>query len=139
MVRLIHPGFTSIYKIYENALFITDAKDIQEKLHDSYDAIRSVRKDGTAYQQQLCKRLPSKPEEYHDEPDIILPPPADKIIEQKEEFVERTIGGIRLGKLDTYRKRYKQTGEMVCPKSLVDKMGEDPKLHDQFIAFMESE
>ena len=139
LVRLITPGLNKVHEIYEDALFHTNTEITEEKLHDTYDAIRLVRKDGTLYQQQLSKRLPSKRDEKkYEELDDELPHPEEIITvkEYNEEPVARKIGGIRLGKLDIYRKSYQETNQIKIPKLLMEQMEKDPLIRIEYYKFL---
>ena len=157
LVRLITPGLNKVHEIYEEALFNTDTEITEEKLHDTYDAIRMVRRDGTVYQQQLSKRLPSKRDEKErmdNETEIdMLPPPEElyRVSNEYEELQPKTIGGISLGKLDVYRQGYRKRKmeaerngisekevEIKVPQALLELYHKNTAIREAYEAFIKS-
>ena len=124
-----------------------------DQIHDSYDEILAIRKDGTTFRSQLCRRLPSSKEE-KDRMDSTLEPLSftealrseedKKFVERREEIrriesrkdqpaqeEERepnTINGIRLGRLDTYRLLYKNQGIYKIYKELEEAVASDDSI-----------
>lgn len=145
LVGLITPGLTKVQELYEVALFDKPKKGItEERLQDSYESILALKEDGSQYQCQLSKRLPSNIkekermeeqaqfptikittyDESESQPIVVEPEPTEQI------------GGYSLDKLDIYRKKYKLDQSILGPKNLLDTSNQE--LYQSYIDFLKS-
>ncbi len=145
LVGLITPGLTKVQELYEVALFDKPKKGItEERLQDSYESILALKEDGSQYQCQLSKRLPSnikekeRMEEQAQFPNIKITINSDEPESQPIVEPEPTeqIGGYSLDKLDIYRKKYKLDQSILGPKNLLDTS--DQELYQSYIDFLKS-
>ena len=153
-VKLLGPCFPVIKSLVEWTEFEKKYNPVQGEIHESFDEILAVRSDGSIFQTQLSRRLPSSLEDKEqmdknqddlqtldelralEEKDFVVrKEEIDRIIERSQqdkkpkpeaEPVERTIAGVRLGKLDDLRKLYKREGTYKIHRDVNEQVESDP-------------
>jgi hypothetical protein len=145
LVNLISPGLSRVHEVYEDALF--EQKVNSDKIQCTYDSILSLKEDGSHYQLQLSKRLPSnlrdkeRMDEYNVDMDVFKRRDENETLKSEMNDLLplpeiRMIGDYSLGKLDLFRKKYQQTNVISGPKQLMEQIETNPSLKEEYIKFI---
>jgi hypothetical protein len=152
LLRILSPGFITIRDKVEWSSFERKYESCAHQIHQSFDEILAIQKEGTIFKSQLCKRLPSSLDEWenmkHDQPISFF---FDQLREnEKKNYLERTsnetapdtfvpmptvpnsIANVTLGKLDVYRTLYRDKGIYKIYGPLQEIIDSNPDISAQY-------
>jgi hypothetical protein len=151
--QLIQTSLPSIPLILES--FKSSSEDEQTESKKGLDDIMSLGKNNTKFVSRLCKTLPSNPHTndqcIEESISTVVQEAKDDLTEFEEEErhfkmeqeadlarfgyqepVVRTIGGVRLGALDIYYKRYQRDGVLIVKPELHTLYDEDDTIRREY-------
>jgi hypothetical protein len=158
ILELTSPGMPAVKQVYSDALFSDLPEDVTEDdIQDNYRNIISLTEDRTEFKSELSKIVSdeSVPKGnfkriLQQMKDDMLPNESKRqsepILDVKcQEPIRNEIGGFSLGKLDTYRKAYRERKSVIgeeavikAPLGLSEQFKDNPSLKEQYINFITS-
>lgn len=155
LIGLSAPGLHHVSDVYEDALFTKHEADKEEEIHSNYLKITNMDNDRSEFTNEMSKIVPAavvSKSTLHDQAMAQFKQMRENAMKARIESHESTensvlneIGGISLGKLDTYRKAYKKRKDIVgnkaeikVPRDLMVQFKENPLLEKKYIAFITS-
>jgi hypothetical protein len=156
LVGLTASGFPHVTDVYEEALFNKHDDVTEADIQSNYRKITNLDKDRSEFTSEMSKIIPSvrtEPSTLYQNAlrelkrmkDAIKPYESERPSEPDSVPVRNEIGGISLGKLDTYRKGYRERkavmgdlAEIKAPRNLVEQFKTNPALEKQYIDFITS-
>ena len=160
LINRLTPAYPIIKDKVEWSEYETKYVPSVDKIHDSYDEILAVRKDGTVFRSQLSRRLPSTipdkermdlVQDHNHTLDDLRDQEEKQFVERKEDaerYFTNTqtpesmqyeplpepnmIHGHRLGKFTEFRTMYKEQGIYKIPRVLQEAIAYDPDVVQQF-------
>jgi hypothetical protein len=158
LVGLTSSGFPHVTDVYEEALFNKHEDVTEDDIQSNYRKITNLDKDRSEFTSEMSRITPSireEPTELYQQAleaikrmkDAIKPYESNEKSNKDnyQEPIRNEIGGFSLGKLDTYRKAYRERkavmgedAEIKAPRSLMEQFKDNPSLEQKYIDFITS-